>query len=202
MYRFKICGTKEDIAASLHLRYQVFCLEKGWINPKRFSNAQEVDEFDKYAVHFIAVNEEGRVIGTARLIMPSTLGLPIEKLIETKDLDVTQAVEVSRLAVLKTERNNEKAVFFGLTRLMWDYVSTKPVTLWGATVDEPLYRLLKRIGMPFILVGEPIWYVGSQSVPIIADIAKTEEALYNGYVEAIMKRKGCEYVDLSGTRGA
>ena len=195
MFEFKICESDEEVASALKLRYEVYCIEKGWISPSRFQNGEEFDEYDKYSKMLIASNESGQVIGTSRIIMPSKLGLPIEKFIDMEDLDMSRAAEVSRLAVREDARNNEKVVFFGLTRLAWEHFSTKSIRHWGAVVDQPLYNLLKRLDMPFIKKAEPIWYLGSKSVPVVVDFAKTKDVLFSSFVNGVMKRRGCEDLD-------
>ncbi|MDO8507219.1 MAG: GNAT family N-acyltransferase [bacterium] len=190
MYSFKICENEVERIASRELRFEVFCVEKGWIDPSQFPNSQEFDEFDDYAKHIIALNEKGDVIGTARVIMPSAAGLPIEKLLLEDQLDPSETVEVSRLAVREDARGNESVVFFGVTRLMWKYVSTQPINYWAASVDVPLYNRLERLGMPFIEVAEPTFYVGSESVPFVADFHKTEDVLFGAFVNRVMSRMG------------
>jgi len=190
MYRYKIAKSKAEITASRELRFEVFCVEKGWIDPVHFPSGQEFDEFDDHSKHVIALNRDDEVIGTSRVIMPSAMGLPIEKLLDKDQLDPSQTVEVSRLAVREDARGNESVVFFGVTRLMWEYVSTQPINYWAASVDVHFYNRLKRLGMPFITVAEPRFYVGSQSVPFVADFHETKDVLFGAYVNRVMARKG------------
>lgn len=195
MYSYKICDNDAELTASRELRFEVFCVEKGWISPSHFPDGQEFDEFDDHAKHVIALNQDGEVIGTSRVIMPSVLGLPIEKLLAEDQLDPSQTVEVSRLAVREDARSHEKVVFFGVTRLMWEYVSTQPINYWAASVDVPLYKLLKRLGMPFVTVADPRFYVGSESVPFVVDFHKTKNVLFSNFVNRVMARKGGESSD-------
>jgi predicted GNAT family N-acyltransferase len=57
----RIAGEAE-LEAALELRHRVFCLEQGV--PKR----EEIDGRDGEAVHLVAVGEDGRVLGTCRLL--------------------------------------------------------------------------------------------------------------------------------------
>lgn len=54
-------GTAE-LEAALDLRHRVFCVEQGV--PK----AEEIDGRDGEAVHLVAIDEQGRVVGTCRLL--------------------------------------------------------------------------------------------------------------------------------------
>jgi N-acyl-L-homoserine lactone synthetase len=53
---------------------------------------------------------------------------------------------------------------------------------WGAgsdirvllsVADVPLHRLMTRIGMPFLAVGDPVEYLGSECIPSAIDVAGT-----------------------------
>jgi ElaA protein len=52
-----------ELEAALDLRHRVFCVEQGV--PK----AEEIDGRDGEAVHLVAVDEAGRVVGTCRLLV-------------------------------------------------------------------------------------------------------------------------------------
>jgi predicted GNAT family N-acyltransferase len=69
-----------ELAALLDLRHRVFCVEQGV--PKR----EELDGRDGDAIHLVAVDGDGRVLGTCRLLL------------------VDRTVQLSRLAVDRTER--------------------------------------------------------------------------------------------------
>lgn len=91
------------------LRYQVYCTECGFEDPKDHTHGIEKDEYDEHATHFVAVHpEDNKIIGTVRLINNSVLGFPIEKFC-TVDLDTSKIPkddigEISRLAISKTFR--------------------------------------------------------------------------------------------------
>jgi predicted GNAT family N-acyltransferase len=56
----KIAETLEELAKCFILRYKVFVLEQG------FDEEIEIDEFDNFATHFVAIDED-KVVGTLRL---------------------------------------------------------------------------------------------------------------------------------------
>lgn len=70
----RIAG-EDELEAALDLRHRVFCIEQGV--PKH----EEIDGRDDEALHLIAVHEDGRVLGTCRLLF------------------VDRTVQFSRLAV-------------------------------------------------------------------------------------------------------
>lgn len=53
------------------LRYDVYCRENGFIDPARFADERERDEFDDRAIHHLLIHKEsGRAAGTVRVLLP------------------------------------------------------------------------------------------------------------------------------------
>lgn len=91
------------------LRFQVYCRECGFIQEKDYPNGVEIDAYDKDSVHFAAIDEEGYVIGTMRMILADKVELPLEN--HCKSLTVGKdsvqrenLAEISRLVISKTMR--------------------------------------------------------------------------------------------------
>jgi len=95
------------------LRYEVYCMERGYEDPARFSDGQEKDEFDPHSVHsLIRHQSSGMAAGVVRLILPNPLNpeglLPIElscghsfdrTVLGDFEFPRTAIAEVSRFAV-------------------------------------------------------------------------------------------------------
>lgn len=102
------------------LRYKVYCDEWGFERPEDHPDGIEIDDFDKHSVHFAAFREEdGRMIGTVRLICSSEMGFPLFSHCSV-DADLSflgeHAVgEISRLAISKElrRRRPDKALYDG-----------------------------------------------------------------------------------------
>ena len=90
------------------LRYQVYCVERGFLSQENYPNGEESDSYDAAAVHFAAVDQNGKVLGSVRLVrhMPG-IGFPFENYCRDTSLGacglpVEDAMEISRLVVSKT----------------------------------------------------------------------------------------------------
>ena len=59
---FRVCFADTPFGVVLHqrIRYQVFCLDKGFEDPEAFSAAQETDAWDDQSAHFIVQNKNTR----------------------------------------------------------------------------------------------------------------------------------------------
>lgn len=100
------------------LRYQVYVNEWKFETPKDHPFGREKDEFDKQSVHFYASDrQDEKVVATARIILNSELGFPIEKYFDIDllagDIDRDMVGEISRLAVSKDYRKRaiDKGIF-------------------------------------------------------------------------------------------
>ena len=59
---------------SYRLRYQVYCVERQFLDAADYPDQRETDEFDDDSVHLGAVDAVGELAGTARLIKANPQG--------------------------------------------------------------------------------------------------------------------------------
>ncbi len=175
---FLVCDKPEQIRQVQALRFEVYCVEKGWVEAEECPNGLEVDEQDDLAVHFLAL-DEGKPIGTSRLLLGSKQPLPAAEYIDLSalGLPIDKVAEVSRLATVRLSRSQDLLVFFGLTKLMWEWGMERSMLAWLAIADLPLFSLLKRLGMPILAVAPETYYMGSACVPVAFDVPNTGAAL-------------------------
>ena len=77
--------TRELIDKALALRYQVYCLERQFEDPKQQVGGLETDQFDRHSVHSLVFHRpQEEPIGTARLILPQARpnSLPIQSVLK------------------------------------------------------------------------------------------------------------------------
>ena len=67
------------LAAVRRLRYEVYCLERQFVDAASCSEGQESDDYDPHAVHFAATTPSGGVVATLRLVLDSPRGFPLEE---------------------------------------------------------------------------------------------------------------------------
>ena len=173
-----VCETPEQIQMAQALRYEVFCLEKEWIDPSSCENGLETDEYDELAIHFLVVDDEtGAGLGTSRLLLGSCQTLPASRFLDLDALGLqpSQTCEVSRLASLRSARARNFEVFLLLMHAMSTWGAGVDITAALSVADVALHRLMTRIGMPYVSVGEPVDYLGSECVPSVIDVAGFNE---------------------------
>lgn len=110
-----LADTEDSKKIHYSIRYQVYCEEMGFENKDDFPEQMEFDEDDDRSIHFIVRNKmTAKWVGTMRLINKHDGLLPIERnssigeKINTNDL--TGAVEMSRLCLIKDVRREGKDI--------------------------------------------------------------------------------------------
>ena len=175
---FTVCNTPEQLELAQRLRYEVFCLEKSWVDATECEGGREADPSDEIAAHFLAL-EDGVAVGTVRYLLGWQQELPAVSHLDLSHLDhdPSKIVEVSRLATTQTKRSHNMRIFLGLTVLMWEWAMEREVPMWLAIADVPLYHMLTRIGLPVVAEGERFEYLGSMCVPVAFDMPGTGPVL-------------------------
>ncbi|MBK8574234.1 MAG: GNAT family N-acetyltransferase [Elusimicrobia bacterium] len=75
-FKFVVATTPELLEGVFRLRYQVYVDEFGYEHAGDHPEGKEMDEWDPFSIHMAALNPEGDVVGTIRLVLNSTNGLP------------------------------------------------------------------------------------------------------------------------------
>ncbi len=182
-----------SLAAVQRLRYEVYCLERRFLQPAAHAAGRETDAYDPHAVHLVATDHHGNVAATLRLVRDSPLGFPLERhagrlLPGARRLPRERAAEISRLIVARAYRQDSldhRLVLFGLFREMYEESRRLGVEVLIAAMEKPLWRLLRRFGFAFAPLGKPISYYG-EVVPYYAGAV----ALAAGYQRILAYQRG------------
>jgi N-acyl-L-homoserine lactone synthetase len=164
---------------SYRLRYQVYCVERGFLDAADYPDGREVDEFDTHSVHLGLLDADGNVIGTARLIKPNPHGFPMFRHcaffpeVMPPDAPHVAPVEVSRLAIsrryMRYRRRSEplcdlvKAMVVGARRVGANHLI--------AASEAALARRLVQFGFPYRIGGPTADYYG----PVAACLMNLDE---------------------------
>jgi N-acyl-L-homoserine lactone synthetase len=168
--------TEEELNDVFKVRYMVYCLERGYEKPEDYPNGFESDEYDPYSIHFI-VYVDSLPIGTARLILRNPFDFPIERYchVDMKSIctDTSKVAEISRLAVSSEVTKGcsikKTLIMFNLIREI--YLTTKVLNIEYvfAAMGKGLERMLKKCGIMFLNIGDPVEYHGIR-IPYYAHI--------------------------------
>src|ERR1700685_2707058 len=73
----RIDDVPQLLEKSYALRYQVYCLERKFLQAEDYPERLEIDEFDCHSIHVGAVDPRGELAGTARAVTASPIGFPL-----------------------------------------------------------------------------------------------------------------------------
>jgi len=111
---FEVYLADNEQAKRIHYntRYQVYCEEMGFENKANFVEKCEIDHWDNHSVHFIVkMKGTDHWVGAMRLVLPVKDKLPLSEHCQLDEVilnnDLFQAIEVSRLCVIKEIRRRK-----------------------------------------------------------------------------------------------
>ncbi len=106
----------QELEKLYQLRYDVYCLQKGFLDPKDYPDERECDAFDQHSLHFGAFDGQGNALGALRLVRNSSLGFPMldHCQIDVPDHILEKSGEISRLAVSKMIRKRATDGDYGM----------------------------------------------------------------------------------------
>lgn len=123
-FEFFRVGGYDLLDAAYRIRYQVYCEERGFLDPRRYPGQLETDEYDPASVHFVGRHRfRCLAAGTVRLVLASDLGFPLQHhcrldrefafLTHPGHPDLRHYAEISRLAVSKIFRQRADDTLYG-----------------------------------------------------------------------------------------
>jgi N-acyl-L-homoserine lactone synthetase len=166
---------------SYHLRYQVYCVERGFLDAADYPDRRERDEFDRYSLHLGVLDETGTLIATARLVQVGLAGLPLFRHCEIYPhetelyRETNRVVEVSRLCVSRALRLRRSCrridVVTALYRALYQVSKQYRFTHWVVATEHSLQRLVTGFGFPFRAIGPSVDYFG-QVAPYLMNLSE------------------------------
>jgi len=112
---------RPDWGKIMALRYEVYCLECGYLPPEQFQNGLETDEYDGCSAHFTAHNLSDEIVGTLRIVQPpEALCFPFEDHCKVINAGFVlppkkECGEISRLVVRKSYRRRSGDTMAGVS---------------------------------------------------------------------------------------
>lgn len=184
-YEVILADTEESKNIHYNLRYQIFCMEKGFEEAGKFQDEMEKDVYDDNAIHFL-VKSNNRWIGTFRLVIDQFGSLPFQKVSAPDSLKLIQgdlqAAEFSRLGILrpfqklrngqppKESFENESDVMLKMLHAARDYCRANGIGHIICFCRRSISRVLKQFGLQAHSIGTVISYRGPR-IPFVFNLA-------------------------------
>lgn len=196
---FRVCFADTPFGVALHqrIRYQVFCIDKGFEDPCAFSTAQETDAWDDQSAHFIVQNKETRQwVAATRLVLPKRgRPLPVDALgaFDRRLIQPNIRVgEISRFCIISnrsTLQSNEDfhpvpnsleawgigsvgkkhqfEVTLGMIRAAGIYALKRDINYCIMLVTDPFARMLRMLGVKLHQAGPATEHRGMRTAYLV-----------------------------------
>jgi len=188
------------------LRYDVYCLERRFLDSGAYPDGLERDNYDSDSEHFHSYNHKNELVGYSRLIVPDVKGhfpwqIHCNALLAQVELPPRQeSAEISRLVVRQDYRRRcgdtpsrgrqrdvsdpkgvewqlaSPQILLVLYRQMYHYSLAHGIRCWYAAMEHPLARSLQMMNFSFVKIGPEADYFGPVA-PYIADLRALERRL-------------------------
>ena len=123
-----------------------------------FKDGKEQDKYDPHSVSFVAVDKDGEVAATMRLIHNSPLGYPTENemTFDSGMFERDKLGEMSRIFVDAKYRsiNTTKIILQGLKKLMYNKFLEVGIEYSYGALEPRFVRLLKMYKICYEIIGE------------------------------------------------
>ncbi|MBI2379141.1 MAG: PEP-CTERM/exosortase system-associated acyltransferase [Gammaproteobacteria bacterium] len=189
-YEVLLADEPESLAAHFRLRYQVYCLDKGYENPADFPDGMECDEHDAHAVHFVAYDRSsGQAMGAVRLILPEHPSFPCEQVggfdaAALSGIARERCLELSRLCLPKTRKSGPRLVTeqgessaasmlqsceiaMTLYQAAYEFSLSQGITHWLGFTSPAMRRLLSSQKVRLEAIGAPLEHRGERQLYLI-----------------------------------
>ncbi|WP_048438016.1 GNAT family N-acyltransferase [Caenimonas sp. SL110] len=151
------------------LRYQVYCVERNFLDASRYPEGRESDEFDDSSIHYCAVDTSGCITAAVRLVLHGNHGFPLLRYcsLYPQELDAIRraplrSAEVSRLVMSRNRGDHSGTkVALQLYRELFRTARLLGVTQLIAASERSLVRLLNRDHINSRQIGPESQFSGS-----------------------------------------
>jgi len=134
---FKIIDNSEELEEMYRLIWQIYSLEKKYINQDRSSLESLKDEYEKNAIK-IGAFIDNNLVGTLRIILSSDEGFYVEKdfNVDLPKSSYAEMAELSRLVVAKEHRDGLISV--GLLKKALEISKRKKIKYWIVVIPKEI----------------------------------------------------------------
>lgn len=175
-YEVILADTEASRTIHRKIRYQVYCMERGFENSADFPSGEEHDRWDTHAAPFIVrQRDNGVCVAAMRLVLPYAASFPLETLNcltpgHADHIQRRQLGEISRICIIRSPHphhhnphlghgfghvipERESQVMLGLFRTVMVYGLERGIEHCYLLVTPAFARLLRRIGVVLHSVG-------------------------------------------------
>lgn len=158
-FTFLEVSDKELLERVFAFRYKIFLeIYPKYLEISGFTEPKEHDKYDKYSVHFAALDKEGEVCATVRLIHHSPIGYPTENSMtfDNTMFERDKLGEMSRIFVDAKYRNIQttKKIIQEVKTFMYIKMMKFGIDYTYGSLEYSFLRLLRIYKMNYEIIGK------------------------------------------------
>jgi len=161
--------------AAFRLRFETVVAE-GWAQPSEYPSGLEQDADDERAIILIG-EEQGAVVATARLILPSEIPLPTERTCGITVEPRGAVADVGRIVVAPSHRHRRHRLLVPLLAGTYLELRRQGLSVACGMMTPVLRSLLRLLGFELQVLGADRAYWHAQRAPVRFEAAGTAPAL-------------------------
>ena len=140
-------------------RYKIFLeIYPEYLKSLNLKEKKEKDKYDSYSIHFAALDTNGEICATVRLIHNSPIGYPTESYMEIDSciFERNKLGEMSRIFINSKYRtmNVTKAIIQGLIKLIYTKLLQLDIEYTYGSLESNFLRLLKMYKLNYLTIGK------------------------------------------------
>jgi N-acyl-L-homoserine lactone synthetase len=158
-------ATPPELDEVFRLRYRTI-IEQGWARPEDFPHGLERDRHDDAAIHLVGV-DAGQLAATSRLVLPVPgQRMPTEEAFELMLPGRISVVDLNRVVVDPSYRDNGHRIFAGLVGRSWQEARSHGFGGIIGAVSVPVRERYAQLGIELLLLGPARRYWGENRLPV------------------------------------
>lgn len=189
-YEVVLADTEESKKIHYKLRYQIYCLEKGFLEVEKPEEEMEQDSYDEKSIHFL-IKGSNHWIGTFRLVIDQLGRLPFHKVSIPDSPQFIQgnlqAAEFSRLGILRPfqklrngqspheSSSKESEIMLKLLQAARDYCSANSINHVVFLCRRSIARVLNQFELQAQQIGPTIFHYGPR-IPFAISLTDNHNA--------------------------
>ncbi len=159
---FKVDKNNSELMERIfRFRCEILCDELKYFDKKNYPDGLEKDRYDKFSIHYAAVDENGNLVSTVRLIYGSQIGYPTENNMVIyedikKSLNREKLGEISRIFIAKKFRNfkTTKLIITSFIRLIYIDMKRLEIEYSYGALELGFLRLLRLFKIRYEIIGD------------------------------------------------
>lgn len=168
-YDVVLCDTHESKCINYRIRYQVYCLERGYEHADNYPELMESDYYDDFSVHFIVRDHNTNSwIGACRMVIHSFDKLPLFKHCSIENHSLYKKLlgtsEISRLSLLSLPRLGSHKVSGIILNTLINYCQNHGIQHCFSLHSRSMARMLKFLKIDALAISQECDFRGLRRV--------------------------------------